>query len=103
MLHTLHSPKRMQVPEKMATTQSKPDVFICHAGEQKSEIVDLMDKHLTLIHGLSVFVDEHSLQVAAHARVQMAQALDAATVANCSSQHRADLSAFLQSLLKELT
>jgi hypothetical protein len=64
----------------MATMQSKPDVFICHAGEQKQDFVDYMYTHLTNIHGLCVFVDEHSLKVGAHARVQMPHSLDAATV-----------------------
>ena len=64
----------------MATTQSKPDVFICHAGQQKQNFVDYVYTHLTNMHNLSVFVDEHSLKVATHARIQMPQSLDAATV-----------------------
>ena len=60
--------------------QRKPDVIICHAGEQKLDFVDYMHKHLTEIHGLSVFVDEHSLKVADQARIKMQQSLDAATV-----------------------
>ena len=64
----------------MATTRSKLDVFICHAGEEKQDFVDYLYTHLKEIHGLSVFVDEHSLKVANHARIQMEEKLDAATV-----------------------
>ena len=65
------SQERGQSVDMTATMQRKPDVFICHAGEQKPEMVDLMYSHLKYIHGLSVFVDEHSLRPADHARVQM--------------------------------
>ena len=63
-----------------ASMQNELDVFVCHAGEQKQDFVNDLFKHLTEVHGLRVFVDEHSLEVADDARAQVLRSLDAATV-----------------------
>lgn len=39
------------------------DVFICHAAEDKDDVVRLLAHRLSFTHGLKVFYDELSLNI----------------------------------------
>lgn len=65
----------------MAQSKKKCDVFLSHAGEQKREHVDCVHTIAKyILPGVSVFLDQHSLEFGDDADPEMTKAMNEAAV-----------------------